>query len=286
MAFDVVAQPTSGPLPRLDAGASLGHVLGLSAATNLRDLGGYRTADGSTVVRGLVYRSDVFHPLTADDIARLARVGLRQVYDLRTVPEIKAQPDQVPATANVVSLNVLADAQSAAPAQLEALLHDPKKATAALGGGKLEALFADGYREFVSLPSATRAFRALYLALADRSKLPAAFHCTTGKDRTGWAAAALLTLLGVPKETVMADYLRSNDYLLPYYKSTLDHFAQAGGDPAIPAAILGVKREYLEGSFDEMRKRYGTIENYFADGLGIDTAGQRALRALLLENKQ
>jgi hypothetical protein len=65
-----------------------------------------------------------------------------------------------------------------------------------------------------------------------------------------------------------------------------DHFAAAGGDPAIPAAILGVKREYLEASFEEMQKRYGTIESYFASGLDIDAAGQAALRALLLENKQ
>jgi hypothetical protein len=91
--------------------------LGLSAATNLRDLGGYQTADGRTVMRRLVYRSDVFHPLTADDIARLARVGLRQIYDLRTTAEIKVQPDQVPATAHIVFFNVLADAQSSAPAQ-------------------------------------------------------------------------------------------------------------------------------------------------------------------------
>jgi protein-tyrosine phosphatase len=291
-ALAVVAAPT-GPtraqeptlVPQLDTGESLGLALGLSAATNFRDLGGYRTASGSVVARGLVYRSDMFNPLTADDIAKLGRVGLRQVYDLRTAPEIKVQPDQVPADANIVFLNVLADAQSAAPAQLEALLHDPKKATAVLGGGKVEAHFADGYREFVSLPSAKRAYRALYLALADRSNLPAVFHCTTGKDRTGWGVAALLTLLGVPKVTVMADYLRSNDYLLPYYKSTIDRFAAAGGDRAIPIAILGVKREYLEASFDEMQKHYSTIEGYFSNALGIDAAGQAVLRALLLEKR-
>jgi protein-tyrosine phosphatase len=225
----------------------------------------------------------MFNPMSADDIAKLGRVGLRQVYDLRTAPEIKVQPDQVPADANIVFLNVLADQQSAAPAQLEALLHDPKRATAVLGGGKIEAHFADGYREFVSLPSAKRAYRTLYVSLADRPKLPAVFHCTTGKDRTGWAAAALLMLLGVPKETVMADYLRSNDNLLPYYKETIDRFAAAGGDRAIPIAILGVKREYLEASFHEMQRHYGTIEGYFANGLGIDAAGQAALRTLLLK---
>jgi protein-tyrosine phosphatase len=249
---------------------------------NLRDLGGYQTSDGRTVRRGLVYRSDVFHPMRKEDIAKLARIGLRQDYDLRTVAEIKAQPDQVPAGVHYVSLNVLADAQAAAPAQLEAMLHNPKKASVSLGGGKLEAHFAEGYREFVSLPSARQAYRDLFLALADTSKLPAVFHCTTGKDRTGWAAAALLMLLGVPQDAVMADYLRSNTYLLPYYGKVIDGFVAGGGDRAIPVAILGVKREYLEASLAEMQKSYGTIERYFSEGLGIDAAGQAGLRAVYL----
>jgi protein-tyrosine phosphatase len=284
-----VAVSTSVPLgqvqslPQLEAGQSLGHALGLRAATNLRDLGGYKTTDGSTVARGLLYRSDVFNPMDAEDIAKLQRIGLKRDYDLRTEPEIKKQPDQIPAGVEYVHLDVLADAQSAAPAQLEALMGDPKKASVALGGGKLEAEFAKGYRYFVSLPSAKQAYRELFLSVADNSKLPAVFHCTTGKDRTGWAAAALLTLLGVPKEAVMADYLRTNEYLLPYYKKTIDGFVAKGGDRSIPIAIFGVKREYLEAAFDEMQKNYGSIENYFATGLGIDAAGQKALRNLYLK---
>ena len=108
------------------------------------------------------------------------------------------------------------------------------------------------------------------------------FHCTTGKDRTGWAAAALLTLLDVPKETVMEDYLRSNDYILPLYKKEIDSFVDGGGEPSIPQAIFGVKVEYLEASFDEMETKYGTIENYFSEALGIDATAQKALRDLYL----
>jgi len=109
------------------------------------------------------------------------------------------------------------------------------------------------------------------------------FHCTTGKDRTGWAAAALLTLLGVPKDQVVEDYLRSNDYILPAYQKVIDVFVAGGGDPAIPRSILGVKKEYLDASFDEMQTKYGTIERYFSDGLGIDAAQQQALRDLYLK---
>ena len=283
--LSALAVAPAGTLPQLAPGQSLGRALDISAVPNLRDVGGYKTRDGSTVARGLVYRSDTFNPLGPDDIKSLGRIGLRNDYDLRTTAEVKVKPDQLPPGVRYQLLNVLADAKSAAPAHLEALLHQPKKANAALGGGKIEALFSEGYREFVSLPSARQSYRTLFLALGDQQKLPAVFHCTTGKDRTGWAADALLTLLGVPQETVMADFMRSNEYTLPQFQHAIDGFVAAGGERDIPVAIFGVKQAYLEASFEEMRKHYGTIENYFAEGLGIDTAGQQAIRDLLLEKK-
>ena len=135
----------------------------------------------------------------------------------------------------------------------------------------VKAITLSEYREFVSLPSAKREFRKLFLALGDHKQLPALFHCTTGKDRTGWAAAAMLTLLAVPKDKVLEDYLRSNDYILPAYKKAIDGFVAAGEDKSIPLAILGVKKEYLDAAFDEMQKKHGTIEKYFSEGLGIDS---------------
>jgi protein-tyrosine phosphatase len=279
------AQNPSGTLPQLPPGQSLGIALGIPTVPNLRDVGGYKTRTGAIVARGLAYRSDTFNPMTAEDIMKLERVGLKNDYDLRTTAEAKAKPDEMPPGVRYHLLNVLADVKSAAPAELEALLHEPKKANVALGGGKIEALFMKGYREFVSLPSAKQSYRTLFLSLADREKAPGVFHCTTGKDRTGWAAAALLTLLGVSKETVMADYMRTNDYTLPQFKHVIDDFVAAGGDRAIAVAIFGVKPEYLEASFDEVEEQYGTIERYFSEALGIDAAGQKRLRDLYLGTK-
>jgi protein-tyrosine phosphatase len=160
---------------------------------------------------------------------------------------------------------------------------DPKQANAELGGGKAAQGFAQPYREFVSLPSARHEYRKLFLSLANPDMLPALFHCTTGKDRTGWAAAAFLTLLGIPEKTVMEDYLRSNDYILPMYKKVIDGAVAQGVEKEIPLSILGVKKEYLESAFAEMEKEFGTIEKYFSEGLGIDAVQQKALRELYLE---
>ena len=278
----VLAQTANGSLPQLAPGQSLGLALDIPPVPNLRDVGGYKTSDGATIARVLAYRSDTFYPMTPEDDRKLEVLRLKNDYDLRTTAEAKAEPDKMPAGVKYHLLNVLADAKSSAPAELEKLLHEPKKANAALGGGKIEALFMEGYREFISLPSARQSYRTLFLSLADQNKLPAVFHCTTGKDRTGWAAAALLTLLGVPPETVMEDYMRTNDYTLPQFQRKIDEFVEAGGDRDIAVAVFGVKREYLDASFDEMQKQYGTIEKYFAEGLGIDASGQKVLRDMFL----
>ena len=276
------AQTPAGALPQLAPGQSLGLALGMPTVPNLRDVGGYETSDGKTVARGIAYRSDTFNPMSAEEIKKLELLALKNDYDLRTRAEVKAMPDQLPRGVKYHLLNVLADAKGAAAAELEALLHQPKKANAVLGDGKIEAMFMQVYREFITLPSAKQSYRALFRDLANPQMAPGVFHCTTGKDRTGWAAAALLTLLGVPKETVMADYMRTNDYTLPQFQHAIDAFVAGGGERSIAFAVLGVKPEYLEASLDEMRKQYGSVENYFSEGLGIDAAGQQALRERFL----
>ena len=222
------------------------------------------------------------NPISPDDLKKIAALGLNNDFDLRTAEERSTRPDKLPAGITNVWLNVLADADQSSLARLEKLLLEPKQANAVLGGGKAEAMFEQAYRDFVSLPSAKTAYRQLYLSLGENDKLPSLFHCTTGKDRTGWAAAALLALLGVPRDKVMEDFLRSNDYILPAYKKTIDAFVAAGGDAEIMTALLGVKSEYLQASFDEVQSKYGSIELYFSEGLGIDAEGQTALRNLYL----
>ena len=278
------AQTTASTLPTLAPGQSLGVALGIPTVPNLRDVGGYRTSDGNTVARGIAYRSDTFNPMSAEEIKKLELLALKNDYDLRTTAEVEAMPDQIPPGVKYHLLNVLADEKGAAAAELEALLHQPKKANVVLGGGKIEAMFMEVYRAFITLPSAKQSYRTLFRDLANPQMAPGVFHCATGKYRTGWAAAALLTLLGVPKETVMADYLRTNEYTLPQFQHAIDGFVAGGGERSIALAVLGVKREYLEASLDEMQKQYGSIENYFAQGLGIDAAGQQALRERFLGN--
>lgn len=254
--------------------------LDLATVANFRDLGGWETADGRRVATGRVYRSAALHDVSDADRAFLVGLGIRKVYDLRSVAESDAEPDPVLAGAAGVHLDVLADAESvSAPASLDKVLSDPETVAAAnekLADGSGVHHMLGAYRDLVNLPSALRSYRGLFSGLL--AEPAALFHCTAGKDRTGWAAAAFLSMLGVPRDAVYEDYLLTNDMFLPAIGHVFDGFEAAGGDPDLLRPLLGVQAAYLDIAFAEVADRFGTIEEYFADGLGLDAEAQAALR--------
>ncbi|QEO14656.1 tyrosine-protein phosphatase [Agromyces intestinalis] len=261
-----------------------GAAIPLATLPNLRDLGGWTTADGRRIRLGEVYRSTELGRVDADDLRRFAELRVRTIFDLRTAVEREASPDRVPDGVRDEALDVLADAGAgAAPAELMKIVSDPASADRLLGDGRAQALFAQAYRQIVSLPSALASYRRLYTELAEPANRPALFHCTTGKDRTGWGAAALLSFLGVPEELVIRDYLLTNEQLLPALEPVFQQFEAAGGDRALLVTVLGVERDYLETAFDELHTRFGDIQGYFDEGLALEASVQQALRDALLE---
>jgi protein-tyrosine phosphatase len=260
-----------------------GQRIPMISVPNLRDLGLWPTRDGGRVRPGLLFRSTELDKLAGADMTVFAGLGIRSVYDLRTEPERRAQPDRLPAGTQHVVLDVFKDSKDAAPAQLLKVASDPKAAEEMLGDGRAVTLFVGGYREIIGLSSARAAYHRLFSDLALSKHRPALFHCTTGKDRTGWAAAAMLMLLGVADDLVMKEYLLTNTELLPALKPVFDAFQAKGGDPELLRPVFGVLPEYLEAAIGEMRKEYATIEGYFSEGLQIDTDGQRALRAAFVQ---
>lgn len=241
----------------------------LASAPNMRDLGGIRVADG-VVGAGLLYRSASLAKLDAADEAVIESLDIRTVYDLRTAAEREDAPDRVGDSVRSVWLDVVADSQDNVAAQIPTLLAEPGALQRMLGGGRAEGYLADANRKFVSLPSALAAYRSFYLDLIDEHRTGAALvHCTTGKDRTGWAATSFLLLLGASEADVRADYLETNADLTPALQPMLDALTAKGVHTELLAPILGVRDSYFDAALDELRSRYGTIEGYARDGLGL-----------------
>jgi protein-tyrosine phosphatase len=250
---------------------------GVQSVPNLRDLGGWKAGEG-TIRKGLLFRSAQLTELQGEAAAEFARLGIRAVYDLRTADERADAPDHLPAGARYVVLDILRDLPGSAPAKVLSALSDPETAESMFGGGRASFIFDMGYRQLVSLPSALTGYREFFTAIAEPEHGPALFHCTIGKDRTGWAAAALLLLLGVAQDDVYADYLLTNEQLRPVLQPLIDRFVAAGGDPGLLAPVLGVQEEYLNAAIDEMRQRFGSIEGYFSEGLRLESVTVDRLR--------
>lgn len=254
---DPLASPPGVTIAALaPASAPAEHSLHLASLPNGRDLGGYTTAEGRTTRSGVALRSGALNKLSDGDAAALQQTGLTKIIDLRTGIERAVQPDRVPAGAHELWLNVVGDD----PLTLPALVDMPRL-----------------YRMFVTDPDAREAFRqaVLDIAYGDGAGL---FHCSAGKDRTGWLAAVLLTLVGVDRTTVYDDYLASNELIG-------DGMAGSAA-PALDAAgstfINRVERGWLDTSFAAADEVYGGFDGYARAGLGLTDADIDALKSRLL----
>ncbi|MFG2293891.1 tyrosine-protein phosphatase [Streptomyces sp. NPDC048603] len=238
----------------------------LSGAVNFRDAGGYRTTSGQWVKMGEVYRSDALNKLTADDLAKLQRLRVKTVFDLRMADERAKDPDKVPAGAEYVVADVFAGSGS-----FQTMPRTPDEAVKAM---------VDAEKAMVSGEGGKKAYTQVFEAIREDDARSVLFHCTAGKDRTGWSNAALLTALGVPQETVMADYLASNDYRKAANDAILGHLPPQ--QAAVYKPLLDVRPEYLNAGFDEAEAKFGTFQGYLKDGLGIDARELKRLKKDLL----
>lgn len=259
--------------------------MGIASAPNLRDIGGLSLPDRARIRTGLVYRSSALNRLAGDDAIAFARLGIRSVHDLRTATERAAQPDRLPPGCEYVVADVIADQPPGGSAEWAALLGSPKAARARLADGGARAMWTQQYREFVVFDSARAAYGRLLRSIASETSRPVVFHCSTGKDRTGWAAAVLLLLLGAGHDQVVDDFTRSNLHVGPMFEPILEEFAGRGGDPELLWPIVGVFPEYLEAGLDEVQRAFGGLDGYLEDGLGIDAETKAAIRDALIERE-
>ncbi|GHG73891.1 tyrosine-protein phosphatase [Streptomyces griseocarneus] len=264
-----------------------------STITNLRDLGGIALAGNSAVRPGLLLRSGRLDRLDPEADPVVAALGIHTVVDLRSEHERRERPDRLPEGARLIVADVLAGLSAhrtgphqghaapgdRVPARLEDVLGSPAAAEEHLGGGKAEKLMCDTYRTFVTSEPACQAYGLLLTTLAEPDCGPLLFHCTAGKDRTGWAAAVVLLLLGADAGAVEREYLAVNPAVRAAFAPVIDRFTAVGGDPSIADAILGVRPVYLEAALEEMHRLHGDVNGYVREGLGIPDAAVDRIRS-------
>jgi protein-tyrosine phosphatase len=248
-----------------DEGAEGYELTRLASADNFRDVAGpgYLTADGVRLRTGVLFRSNELQ-LSDVDAGAIAALGIRDVLDLRDHPEVEAHPDvEVPGAA-WTHVRV-----PGIPMDDVATLHSREAG--------LETM-RRVYRVFVEDDGARAAFGELLTRLAD-AEHPQLFHCTAGKDRTGWASALVLRACGVPEETVVEDYLLTNRFdgtRAKYLAMVREHLGEE--KVAVYETVMVADAAYLAEADAALAEQFGDLEGYLYDGLRITEGTVAALR--------
>jgi protein-tyrosine phosphatase len=247
---------------------SLPFVLTLQGGSNFRDLGGYKTADGRTVRRSAVFRSAHLGGLTDEDRGALGRLGVRTIVDLRGVSEAAETPHLIEG----LECRIVG-------AHIEPGVGEKIRGAVADGSANphiMMGFLTDHYRDYPR--RCAPGFRTLFSTLSDGTHRPLVFHCTAGKDRTGFAAALLLSALGVDRATIEHDYLLTNQL----YKR--DNRLEGSGHPHVMKVLWQVQPEFLHAAFEAVDTQHGGMQDYLHGAIGLSPQELAALQRLMLED--
>lgn len=227
-------------------------VLPLEGSFNCRDLGGIINKNEKCINKGLLIRSDDLANLTDDDLEILNNYPIRTIIDLRTTHERLKNHDHIPNSCNhEVHLDISSGHFDNLIKQFREGIPNPKQ------------FMCDIYKDFVLDKTCQEQYKFFFDLIQHKNKTPILFHCTAGKDRTGFATAMILSALDVDYDIIMNDYLSSNIFLEQKY----GHILQI--DPNYKY-LIDVLPEYLETSFTCIKDHFGTVENYLSNILSVD----------------
>lgn len=247
----------------------------LDNSINIRDLGGYTGHLGKQVKWGMVIRSEELAHLSADDVKYFEDMDLKNVYDFRDENKTKRSPDRLPATAAYHNLPIL-DGMSADFSDF-----DFSKADA------VDKFMQEVYGYMAE--TGVNGFTPVFKAMTDEASYPLLFHCTNGKDRTGFLAALILMICGVPENTVISDYSLTNLTFDEAYEHLGTIMAEEVGhvDETITKEHLreffGVKPKWLRICLDYIDENYNNVDDYLVDKTGVTYEDLEKIRSILLE---
>ena len=255
-------------------------VLRLDGVHNFRDFGGYAVAGGGRLKRGLLWRSGQHHGAGETDLARIAGLGLADVFDLRSSRERETHPCRRP-EGFAAEVHLSADPVVVAAPHVAVAMSAKQRDAASTREGMRR-----NYGRIAFRPELIAMMRR-YLGVLAEGRGASLINCMAGKDRTGIAVAMAQLAAGVHRDDVVADYLLTNT------AGDVEARIAAGGetiravarqlDPGSLRVIMGVEPEYLESAFAMIADKHGSIDGYLVDVLGADDALRGRLREKLVK---
>jgi protein-tyrosine phosphatase len=248
--------------------------------SNFRDIGGLQTVDGRTVKTGVLFRSEELSRLSVADLARLREYNIKLICDLRTPQESlkKRMPVAKDNSIQIVNIPIYDDGtEFGSRRKIIGFLFGKT-------GGDRSREFSRAHYHHIAFERTSR-IRDVITLLSKEENLPALFHCAAGKDRTGFIAATIQLLVGVPYETVMEDYLCTNDF----FGARLEKFVQAVRLMTMFQVsaerirlIVMTQPDFLQEVHDAIISNYGSVERYFTEACEIDPSILQNLKKQLL----
>ena len=259
-------------------------LIGVTSGRNFRELGGYETLSGKKIKMHKLLRTGNLADLSPFDKQFLTDYGVKYDVDFRSKEEVYNQPDRVPDGVEYIYDPVFSEDLTNSSKNLNDL---NKQAANDADFGFDHMHYA--YEDMIESESAQNAYRKLFEVLLknDGENESVIFHCTAGKDRTGFGAMLVLSALGVPFSTIKKDYLLTNITTKDFVDSMVEHARQNGRNENVLQSIRdiqSVRPEYLDHAIKVLNDEYGGINNYLRDVMKLSSADIMKLREIYLED--
>lgn len=247
----------------------------LDGTFNMRDMGGYRTDDGSTVKWGKLFRSDDLYSLTADDQNKLEQLEINLIIDYRNHGERTERPSKPIKNAKTYVLEPNDPVAAIASEEINSSEKTVKKLVIEEQAGRLnnsDDLLVESMVRYVHDERTQKIYSQMLRLTGNNADYATLQHCHGGKDRTGYGSALLLLLLGVDREEVVEDYLRTADFNQERNARRIAEYESFTSNQNVLAYlknVIGIKEKTIRTAIAEMTKKSGSPINYLQEYLNI-----------------
>ena len=253
---------------------------------NLRDIGGKKTQTGLEVKPGYLFRSGHLSELETEDFKKFVNLQLRTIVDLRRPSEIEMYPTPSLEKVETLNFSVSSDDNEFA---IAANFMNGEQIPTGMTGEIIERYFKNSVNKKLD------SYVPVFETLTDPNNFPLLFHCVAGKDRTGIVSAFLLGILDVDESVIIEDYLLTNklrkremelkekeirDRLVETIENKTEKPIEEYME--IAKSLLYAKENFMTSVFEEIKKKFGTWDNFRLTGLKISDQRFNELKNFLL----